>query len=166
MRYTVLLFTLFTSFSFLNAQHLTIKGFTTDGRVMGGAARLSDVTINVYDNNTLIDVYIADEKGKFNIDIDLNAYITLEFEKEGFFSKRIAFNTIHKELNLEKSYNPFKFEIMLLPYKKNHDYDYVDFPVTKIAYSIEEEDFNFVDKYTKYMKKKHKSLADDLADSR
>ncbi|MDB4534135.1 hypothetical protein N9242_04615 [Vicingaceae bacterium] len=156
----ILLFSLYT----LTAQTakektLQIKGITTDGTAYY-SKRLSDVTINIYANNNLIDVYGSDNKGKFEFEISLNSYITIEFVQKDFITKRIAFNTALPELENEKEFAPFDFEIMMLGSTENLSEFETDFPVTKIEFSEESGEYIYNEKYTKHrMAEQEKILA-------
>ena len=118
---------------------LKIKGITTDSRYYT-SSRISDVTINVYDGNNLVASYYSDEKGKFDMDIVLNSYTVIEFIKEGFFPKRILFDTKDSAIDVSKTYDPFNFEISLIEYYKDFDNFDSDFPITRIEYSDKEKE--------------------------
>jgi hypothetical protein len=139
-----------------------VKGITTDGRFYS-ASRLKNVTINIYEFNDKIATYQSDEKGKFEFEIDMNSYIVLEFEKESFISKRILFDTQNQNINYSKKYIPFNFEIMMLTQKEEVNYGDIDFPITRIEYSAEDQEFFYVDKYTDNMIKKQAKVIAKLS---
>ncbi len=155
------------SFSHLFAQTtkqecLKVKGITTDGRLYS-TSRLANVIINIYQFNDKIGTYQSDAKGNFEFEIEMNSYIVLEFEKENFFSKRILFDTRNENIDYTKNYIPFNFEIMLLEQKKKVNYGDIDFPITRIEYSVEDKEFFYVDKYTNNMIKKQEKVMARLA---
>ncbi len=86
----------------------------------------------------------------------------LEFEKEGFITKRILFDTRSNAINYGKKYKPFDLELLLLEDNDGFVYDDVDFPVTRIEYSEKEQDFVYVLEYTKRMMKKQERFLEEL----
>lgn len=166
MRSLLFIITVFCSFH-LFAQTtdqavIKIKGITTDGKSFSNI-RLKDVTINVYEANNIIATYPCDDKGRFEFDIPLNDYIVLEFVKDGYFAKRILFDTQNPNLDLSKTYEPFNFEILMLPYKKDINQYEIDFPITRVEYSVKEKDFIYAEKYTKRMIKKQEEVMNELS---
>ena len=158
----IMLISLIATFSYLFAQTpkkewLKIKGITTDGRLYN-TSRLKNVTINIYQFNDKIATYESDASGKFEFEIEMNSYIVLEFEKENFFSKRILFDTRNDNIDYNKNYIPFNFEILMLEHRKKVNYGDIDFPITRIEYSEEEKEFYYVEKYTNNMVKKQDKI--------
>ena len=157
--YLTILVLLF-SLSIVNAQtikEIKIKGITTDGKSFY-SKRLSDVTINIYDNNKLIEKFISNKKGKFEFEIGINSYITIEFVHEDFITKRIAFNTSLPELENKILIDPFKFEIMMLDSKGDLSDFEIDFPVTKIEFSKEIAKYIYNQEYTEYRMEEQKRI--------
>lgn len=141
---------------------LKIKGITTDSQFYT-SSRITDVTINIYDENRLIASYYSDDKGKFEMDIVLNSYTVIEFIKEGFFPKRILFDTKNSALDINKAYDPFNFEISLIKYLKNLDNYDNDFPITRIEYSDKEKELIYARKYTKHRVQQQEMIIAELA---
>lgn len=165
MKRLALIITLFSS-SFVFAQEqssIKIKGITTDGK-FDNTTKLDDVCIHIYKFNDKIVTYYSNKYGEFEFEVEMNSYIVLEFEKEKYFSKRILFDTRNKDIDYNKKYIPFNFEIMMLAKLKdlNHD-EYIDFPITRIEYSEKEKDFYYVEKYTEEMVKKQEKIMGKLA---
>lgn len=161
----ILLAHIILSFSYLNAQTqpmLKVKGITTDGMAINTSI-LKEVTVNIYKYNDKIATFQSDQKGKFAFEMEMNSYIVLEFVKEGFFSKKILFDTKNQLIDYSKNYIPFNFEIMMLKEVKGVDYDDVDFPITMIEYSPEEKEFLYVEKYTSDMVKRQEKVMNKLA---
>jgi hypothetical protein len=157
--YLTLLLLLF-SLSIINAQtiqEIKIKGITTDGKSFY-SKRLSDVTINIYDNNNLIEKFVSNKKGKFEFEIGINSYITIEFVHEDFITKRIAFNTSLPKLENEIVFDPFNFEIMMLDSKGDLSEYELDFPVTKIEFSKEIAKYVYNQEYTEYRMEEQKRI--------
>ena len=73
------------------------------------------------------------------------------------------FDTRNENIDYTKNYIPFNFEIMLLEQKKKVNYGDIDFPITRIEYSVEDKEFFYVDKYTNNMIKKQEKVMARLA---
>jgi len=164
MKYSIIILVFFTLNLFSQNKEesvIEIKGVTTCLK-NEYSLKLSEVTINVYNLNDKIGTYISDERGKFEFEIQTNTYTMLEFEKEGFVSKRILFDTRSIDIDHKKSYKPFDLEIFLLDFKKLVYYDDVEFPITRVEYSKEEKDFIYAPRYTEKMLEKQEKLIEEI----
>ena len=155
------------SFSFLFGQNskqgiIKVEGITTNGNAYT-TKRLKNVNINVYNNNDLIKSHQSDTKGKFEFNIKINSYIVLEFVKEGFFTKRILFDTKHPMISNKKTFNPFDFEIVLIPFNKDLIDFEIDFPITRIEYSEKIDELVYAEKYTKQRIEQQEYMINQLA---
>lgn len=109
---------------------------------------IKDVTINLYHNNEKVSS--NDWSKKFEYDLDLEKYYTLELQKEGYETKRIAISTFEGDKGAE----PFLFVMELK--KANKDEEGDDFPSALIEYKKDEGSFSFNVKYAKDVKKNSK----------
>lgn len=124
---------------------------TFTGYLMGvNDAKLKDVTVNLYKGNEKISTKKWSKK--FNYDLDLETYYTLELVKEGFIPKRIAISTFQGDKGAE----PFSFVMELIAKKDALEGMDEDYPSALIKYKKDEGTFNFDVKYDKDLKKKEK----------
>jgi hypothetical protein len=140
---------------------ITIKGITTNSTVYEETSRLENVTIHIYEYNKKITSYNSDSKGKFEFTIPKNSYIVLVFEKNNFISKKILFDT--RTNAKTKKIKPFDLEVVMLEYIKGVDYSDLDFPITRVEYQEEYNDYNYAEKYTKMMMKKQEKVLSKMA---
>jgi hypothetical protein len=111
-------------------------------------AKMKDVTVSLYSGNEKI----SSEKWskKFDYNLELQKYYTLELQKEGYLAKRIAISTFEGDKGAE----PFMFVMELVEAKEGREGD--DFPSALIKYEKDEGSFNFDVKYSKSVKKEQK----------
>lgn len=140
---------------------ITIKGITTYITDCETTERLDDVSIYVYEYNDQTTMYCTDERGKFEFAIPKNTYIVLVFEKYNFIAKRILFDT--RTDKKTRAIKPFDLEIVMLNYVDGVNYDDLDFPITRVEYMEEINDFNYVEKYTESMLKNQEKVITKLA---
>lgn len=109
--------------------------------------KMRDVTINLYEDNSLVS---SDKWAKkFSYDLDLEKYYTLELVKEGFIAKRVAISTFEGDKGAE----PFMFVMELLKKREGVDDSDLDFPSALIEYKKSKGSFNFNVPYSKSIKK-------------
>ncbi len=137
---TLLLLVLFTS---AQAQ-VNFMGYLVDKNEKS----IKNVTINLYKDNQVISS--QNWSKKFDYQLELEKYYTLELQKEGFETKRIAISTFEGDKGAE----PFMFVMELKEAKKGQEVD--DFPSALIQYKKDEGAFNFDVKYAKDVKKNSK----------
>lgn len=112
---------------------------------------LNDVTIRVYQGNELIEILPVQKKGRFSVMLAKNQNYTLEFEKEGFLTKRVHFST-HAPDEVKKV-APFEFAIVLIEKEKiaGVESQGLDFPAALIRYNPKSGRFEDDNLYTKKM---------------
>jgi hypothetical protein len=130
-----------------------IKGITTAYTTNASTKKLDKVAIKVYNKNSLIKTFYSNKKGKFELKIPKNAYITLVFEKNNFVTKRVLFDTRTSNKKINENVRPFDLEIVLLEHMDGIDYSDLDFPITKIQYVNKMKDYYYAAKYTTNMLK-------------
>ena len=138
--FTILLVSFFFS---ANAQ-VSFMGYLVDVDEKG----LRDVSVSLYQENEKISTKKWSKK--FEYDLELEKYYTLELQKEGFEVKRIAISTFEGDKGAE----PFLFVMELIEAKEGEEGD--DFPSALIEYKKDEGAFSFDVKYAKDSKKKAK----------
>ena len=132
-----------SAFSKTNNPELIIKGITTDG-MFEYSKGLHNVAINIYEYNNLIGVYNCNENGEFEFPIPTNSYITIEFKKNGFISKRILVDT---ESNPDiKKKGSFDFEVSLLKDEDGIEIGDMDFPMAVIRYNNDQKSFTLTNR--------------------
>lgn len=141
---------------------ILIKGITTNSGIVDEYKRLDYVSINVYQNNSILTTLNSDNNGKFEFSIPVNSYITLEFKKDNFISKRILFDT--RLAPTLKKIRPFNLEITMLNDIKEINTTDMDFPITRVEYSEEAQDFIFVEQYTERMINKQNGILAKMAE--
>lgn len=109
---------------------------------------IKDVTVNLYCANEKVSTQSWSKK--FEYDLQLEKYYTLELIKDGFETKRIAISTFEGDKGAE----PFQFMMELV--KARHGNEQDDFPSALIEYKKNEGAFNFDVKYAKDAKKNAK----------
>lgn len=142
---------------------LQVKGVTTSFNVTKTSSKLSEVAIHVFKYNKYITTFYSNKKGKFEFDIPKNSYITLAFEKENFVVKRIQFDT-RVDNNKEVSSKPFDLEVALLENVDGIDFSVLDFPITRIEYIREYDEYSYVEKYTNNMLKLQEDILLQMED--
>ncbi|PCJ26367.1 MAG: hypothetical protein COA97_06185 [Flavobacteriales bacterium] len=121
--------------------------------VDGNDKKMKDVTVNLYKGNEIVSTKKWGKK--FDYNLALETYYTLELIKEGFISKRIAISTFEGDKGAE----PFMFVMELIKVQdgiKGMDEDY---PSALIEYKKDEGTFNFDVNYAKNLKKEQKEAA-------
>ena len=110
--------------------------------------KLKDVTVILYSNNEIVSTQKWSKK--FDYNLQLEKYYTLELVKEDFLTKKIAISTFGGDKDVE----PFMFVIELKVAMNGEEGD--DFPSALIKYKKGEGSFNFDVKYAKNLKKEQK----------
>ena len=112
--------------------------------------KMKDVVINLYKGNEQISS--TKWSNKFDYDLALETYYTIELIKEGFIPKKIAVSTFQGDKGAE----PFLFVMELVAVKDaTKDVD-SDFPSALIEYKKDEGSFDFDEDYAKNLKKAQK----------
>ena len=112
--------------------------------------KLKDVEVNLFKGNEKISTKKWSKK--FDYNLELETYYTLELVKEGFIAKRIAISTFEGDKGAE----PFLFVMELVANKDGIDGLDEDYPSALIKYKKDEGSFNFDVKYAKNLKKEEK----------
>jgi len=112
--------------------------------------KIKDVVVNLYKGNEQISS--KNWSNKFDYDLELETYYTIELVKDGFISKRIAISTFEGEKGAE----PFLFVMELIAEKDATEGVDSDFPAVIIEYKKDEGTFDFDEEYAKFLKKEQK----------
>lgn len=114
--------------------------------------KLKDVEVNLFKGNEKVSTKKWTKK--FEYDLALETYYTLELVKEGFIPKRIAISTFEGDKGAE----PFMFLMELIAKEDAKGID-EDYPSALIEYKKDEGTFNFDVKYAKSIKKEEAAAA-------
>lgn len=123
-------------------------GFQINGRVKIEDGGLDGTRVVVYKNGEKQRT-ISSGLGKFSLDLDLNANYILEFEKDGFVTKKLSFDTHAPVEAIANGFTPFEFAVSM--FKQYDDVNTVVFnqPVGMIRYDKNSDDFDYDTDYTK-----------------
>ncbi|HMQ76343.1 MAG TPA: carboxypeptidase-like regulatory domain-containing protein [Flavobacteriales bacterium] len=124
------------------------RAFTITGRVKVEGGGLENTKVVVYKNGEK-DRVLTSGLGKFNLDLTLNANYVLSFEKDGFVTKKLVFDTKVPADAAANGFSPFEFAVSL--FKQYDDINIVVFnqPVGMIRYEASVDDFDYDTDYTK-----------------
>ena len=122
--------------------------FIAHGRVKIEGGGFDGARVVVYKNGTK-ERTITDGLAKFTLDLDLNANYIVSFEKAGYVSKKISFDTRVPADAAANGFTPFDFAVSL--FKQYDDVNTVVFnqPVGMIRYDNAAGDFDYDTDYTK-----------------
>lgn len=122
--------------------------FQINGRVKVEGGGLDGVKVVVYKDGQKQRT-LSSGLSKFSMDLDLNAAYILEFEKDGFVTKKLSFDTHAPAEAIANGFTPFEFAVSL--FKQYDDVNTVVFnqPVGMIRYDKNADDFDYDTDYTK-----------------
>lgn len=122
--------------------------FTINGRVKVDGGSVDGTRVVVYKDGEKQRT-VTNNLSKFSLDLDLNSSYVLSFEKDGFVTKKLSFDTHAPAEAAANGFTPFEFAVSL--FKQYDDVNTVVFnqPVGMIRYSHELDDFDFDTDYTK-----------------
>ncbi len=122
--------------------------FTINGRAKIEGGGLDGTRVVVYRNGTK-DRVVTNNLSKFSLELDLNQSYVLSFEKEGFVTKKLSFDTHAPADAVSNGFTPFEFAVSL--FKQYDDVNTVVFnqPVGMIRFDPAVGDFDYDTDYTK-----------------
>lgn len=122
--------------------------FSVNGRLKIEGSDLSGARVVIYKEGVK-ERSITSNLGKFSLDLDLNANYILSFEKDGYVTKKLSFNTRVPADAAGQGFAPFDFSVSL--FKQYDDVNTVVFnqPVGVIRYDRSLGDFDYDTDYTK-----------------
>lgn len=140
-------------FAMLHGSGVYAQGvFTVNGRLKIEGGDLDGTRVVVLKNGSPVRT-LTDGLNKFSLDLDLHADYVLSFEKDGYVSKKISFNTRVPADKAMDPFTPFEFAVSL--FKQYSDVNVVVFnqPVGMIRYEAALEDFDYDTDYTRSIQK-------------
>ena len=147
MKYTLILLAINLLLSFTAFTQVTFTGYLVDA----DEKKIKNVEVNLYQGNEKLSTKNWDKK--FDYNLELEKYYTIELVKEGFISKRIAISTFEGDKGVE----PFMFVMELVATEKGIKGMDEDYPSALIKYKKDEGSFNFDIQYAKNIKREEKA---------
>ena len=137
--------------------------YTFYGRVFLENAKGGEVTVNLYDDNTVISTFTTEKNANFAIGAPIAKHYTVEFVKEGFVIKRVIINTKQVYKSKERV-EVFDFNVHLIREEQEVDYSILNFPMALIECKKSLKRFDYNKKYTRQMHKpQNKLIAEGFA---
>lgn len=135
-------------FALLAGSLLAQPKFTVNGRLKIEGGDLDGARAVVYKNGEK-ERTISSGLSKFSLDLDLNNSYIISFEKDGYVSKKLSFNTKLPSGVPEMEFTPFTYAVSL--FKQYDDLNLVVFnqPVGVIRYEPGTSDFDYDTDYTR-----------------
>lgn len=152
--YTLLTFLLISTSSIFSQNdqgYLEIKGSAKVDR-----SPLLGANMEVYKDGALEKSYPSDSKGRFSFSISLNAQYEIVIVKQGYYSKKLSFNT--QMPSDEMGIWNYKFVVTMIPKIEGFDASLLDKPIGIIMYVDKVGEFDYDEGYTFNMLKKLESL--------
>ena len=162
---SVLLSVLIIVVSFSNLSAQKVKGYLAiRGTVKIERDNFAISKVKVFVDGSLEKIYDADKAGKFAFNIDLNKNVVLEVVRQGYYSKKLEFNT-NVPIEDVGIWN-YKFSIELLPEVDGFDATIMEQPIGKIKFVDKMGDFDYDEAYTAEMQKRIKAMMKDYEQKR
>ena len=131
--------------------------FAQDGLLLHGRVKVEGGSIDggrvVVHQDGRPDSILTDRLNRFKLRLELNAEYLLSFEKEGFVTKTLFFNTHVPRDTRTSGFAPFEFTVSLFKQGETSRSEDFDRPVGKICYERSSSDFNYDSNYTKNVQK-------------
>jgi hypothetical protein len=138
--------------------------FVISGRLKVDGGSMSGSKIIVEKNGK--QVKQIEGEAKFEIGLDFQAIYVISFQKEGFVTKRLRFDTHVPEDRIEYGFEPFGFTIEI--FEQYDDVNMVVFnqPVGKISYSELIDEFDYDTDYTKSIQTQIDEAMDEVEEAK
>ena len=131
------------------------------GSITEQGKRCAGATINLYEDNDVINTFKTPRNGRFQLLLHSNKYYTLEVTKKGFVQKRIVIDTDMD--NLQKSAPVYQCDLDIVP---NHlfrgiDIGDLDFPMAIVRFDTKTREFTHDKIYTSGMRITYEGLLEE-----
>lgn len=144
------------------AQWLFAQTFTINGRlkIEGGSVEGAKVVV-MKDGQK--ERTVSSGLGRFSLELELGHSYVLSFEKDGFVTKKLAFDTHVPAVSAENGFQPFEYAVSL--FKQYDDMNTVVFnqPVGMIHYDASADDFDYDTDYTKSIQSQLEQIQQQVA---
>ncbi|MCB9167891.1 MAG: hypothetical protein H6595_10495 [Flavobacteriales bacterium] len=139
------------------------RGFPITGRTKIEGGGLDGARIVVYKDGEK-ERTLSDGVGKFDLELDFGHKFILSFEKEGWVTKKLVFDTHAPGEAIANGFTPFEFAVSL--FRQYDDINIVVFnqPVGMIRYEPSVDDFDYDTDYTKSIQSQLEEVMEQVAD--
>jgi hypothetical protein len=127
------------------------------GKIFVNGKKAKDVTVKVFDGNDCFSVYKTRGNGKFVFTGGAEKHYTLQFEKEGYVTKRVLIKTFNTK-ELEEDTRIYKFDLDMVEEAQGDVDD--DFPVAIIEIDSDEPEFKVNATYAAHRHQANPSLSE------
>lgn len=136
--------------------------FTINGRLKIDGGDINGARLVVYRNGQK-ERTVTTNLNKFSMDLQLNSNYILSFEKDGFVSKKLSFNTSVPPEAAATQFTPFDYAVSL--FKQYDDLNMIVFnqPVGIIRYEPSMGDFDYDTDYTRSIQSQLQQALDAVA---
>jgi hypothetical protein len=141
----IIIFFLVFNVNDIKAQEILNHEFV--GNVFIKDSKAKGTLVKIFDNNKCISEYITSNNGKFIFTAESEKYYTIQFEKEGYVTKRIVVKTFNTS-ELDYLTKTYKFDVNLVKMMPATDYSHYDFPMAIFELDFVQGEFNFNETYT------------------
>jgi flagellar biosynthesis GTPase FlhF len=136
--------------------------FTIQGRLKVEGGGLEGARMVVFRNGQEDRVF-TNNLSKFTLDLDLNQTYVINFEKDGFVTKKLSFDTHAPAAAAANGFTPFEFAVSI--FKQYDDVNTVVFnqPVGMIRFDPGMDDFDYDTDYTKSIQSQLQKTMEEVA---
>lgn len=137
--------------------------FTINGRVKVDGGSLDGTRVVVMKDGQK-DRTLSSNLARFSLDLEIGHSYILSFEKDGFVTKKLSFDTHAPAEAVEQGFTPFEFAVSL--FKQYDDVNMVIFnqPVGMIRYDANAGDFDYDTDYTKSIQSQLQKVQEQVAE--
>lgn len=128
------------------------------GTVLAEGRKCGGTEINIYDGNVLLQVDVADSKGKFSLNLYPGSRYTIEFTHPKMVTKRLVFDIRTDDLGDHPE--PFECDVtMYTPaYLSGMSQSILDFPMAILEYNQKKQRLEFNTAYTDTMQELYQNM--------
>ncbi len=139
--------------------------FVINGKLKVEGGDLREAAIAIERNGHKVKT-ISAGNGTFSIPLDFNCQYILSFEKDGFVTKKLSFDTHAPGIGIEDGFHPFDFTVSL--FKQYDEVNIVVFnqPVGIIKYYEEIDDFDYDTDYTKSIQSRLRKVLEEVKNAK
>lgn len=137
--------------------------FTINGRTKVDGGTLDGVKVVLLKDGQK-DRVLSSNLARFSLDLEIGHAYMLSFEKDGFVTKKLSFDTHAPAEAVANGFTPFEFAVSL--FKQYDDVNMVIFnqPVGMIRYDAASDDFDYDTDYTKSIQSQLQAVQEQIAE--
>ena len=125
----------------------------------------SGATVKVEKNGEIVKTIDLNKRGSFSLELEVNNDYLLHFTEEKYVNKKIEIKTQVPEDQDPTKLNPIYFEVELFPDVPDSDLGGFKFPVGKVKYNPEINDFDYDLNYSRSIKNEVDKIEADYEDA-